>query len=143
MEGPQPMKYPRSLAVKFRTIIFSLAIGGISVVGNASQLPNKSEVKHMISTAHTPDDFQRLADYYDQRSAEFERKAGQQEKELDRLLALPFHARSYPTQVETTRNLISNYKTQASTSAGQAREYRRHAKTLAGEAPSGAVAPVK
>lgn len=129
--------------MKFRTIVFSLMIGGISVVGNASQLPNKSEVKHMISTAHTPDDFQRLADYYDQRSAEFERKAEQQEKELDRLLALPFHARSYPTQVETTRNLISNYKTQASTSAGQAREYRGRAKTLAGAAPSGAVAPVK
>jgi arginine utilization protein RocB len=102
----------------------SLLVVGITVVGDSSQLPNKSEIKHIISTAHTSDDFRRLAEYFDQRSAEFERKAQQQEKELARLLALPFHARSYPTQVATTRDLISRYKTQASTNAEQAKEYR-------------------
>jgi hypothetical protein len=129
--------------MKFHTSVFSLLVATISVVGNASNLPNKSEVKHMISTAHTPSDFQQLADYCDQRSAEFEAKAQQQQKELDRLLALPFHARSYPTEVATTRDLISKYKTQASSSAQQAWEYRERVETLAGATPSRTASPAK
>jgi hypothetical protein len=96
----------------------------------------------MISTAQTPDDFERLAVYFDNRSEEFKLKAQQQENELSRLLALPYHARSYPTQVEQTRDQIAKYKTQSSTSADQAKGYRERAKVLAGTSPS-SVAPTE
>jgi hypothetical protein len=131
-----------SRAIGIYSVVISIFVVG-SVVCSASQSPNKSELKHMISTAHTPNDFQQLADYCDQRSAEFESKAQEQQKELDRLLALPFHARSYPTQVATTRDLISKYKTQASSSAEQAREYRERAETLSGATPSRTASPAK
>lgn len=72
-----------------------------------------SEIRKMIHDAKTPDDFRRLADYFDFRSMEFEQKAEVQLKELQRLLALPYHPRMYGTQVDNTRELIKRYKTQA------------------------------
>lgn len=114
--------------MKFRTVVLLMSIVLINLVGRGSQEPSKSEVKRMVSSAHTPDDFERLAAYFDQRSEEFQQKAQQQEKELERLLALPYHARNYPTQVAYTRDLIARYKTQASASAEQARGYREHAR---------------
>jgi hypothetical protein len=86
----------------------------------------RSEIKRMIQDAKTSEDFERLADYFDYQSMEFEQKADQQVKELERLMALPFHARSYPTQVETTRELIKNYRVKADESAARASAYRAH-----------------
>ncbi len=72
-----------------------------------------SEIRKIIHDAKTPDDFRRLADYFDFRSMEFEQKAEVQLKELQRLLALPYHARIYATQVDNTRELLKRYKAQA------------------------------
>ena len=72
-----------------------------------------SEIRKMIYDAKTPDDFSRLADYFDFRSMEFEQKAEAQLKELQRLLALRFHPRIYATQVDNARELIRRYKAQA------------------------------
>lgn len=85
---------------------------------------SRSEIKQMIRDAKTPEEFERLADYFDYRAMEFEEKSEQQEAELQRLLALPYHARSYPSQVDSTRELIKRYKAQAKEYSSQADVYR-------------------
>jgi hypothetical protein len=84
----------------------------------------RSEIKRMIQGANTPEDFQRLADYFDYQSLVFQQKAEDQVKDLERLLALRFHARSYPTQVEYTRELILQYRTKADECSARADTYR-------------------
>lgn len=86
----------------------------------------RSEVKEMIHDAKSAEDFERLADYFDYQSMEFEQKADQQVKELERLLALPFHARSYPAQVESTRDLLNAYRGKANECGARASAYRAH-----------------
>ncbi len=127
--------------MKFRAVLISMSIIAMSISAFSSQTPSKAEVKRMISTAHTPDDFERLGAYFDQRSAEFQRKAEQQEKELARLLALPYHARSYPTQVEYTRDLISRYEAQAGATAAEALQYHNRAKEANGTTAQGRQEP--
>jgi hypothetical protein len=92
---------------------------------NPDQPPkySRSEIKRMIRDAKTPRDFERLADYFDYQSMEFDQKADQQVKELERLLALPFRARSYPTQVEITREFIKKYRLKADECDRQATAY--------------------
>ncbi len=127
--------------MKFCTVLIATSIIAMGLSAFSSQTPSKAEVKRMISAAHTPDDFERLGTYFDQRSAEFERKAEQQQKELDRLLALPFHARSYPTQVDHTRDLISRYKAQAGAAAAEALKYHNRAKEANGTTAQGRQGP--
>jgi hypothetical protein len=88
---------------------------------------SRSEVKKMVRDAKTPEDFNRLADYFDYRSLEFEQKSQEQVKELQRLLALPYHARTYQSQVDYTRELIKRYKAQAQAYSTQADAYRENA----------------
>lgn len=83
-----------------------------------------SEIKEMIHDAKAPDDFRRLADYFDFRAMDFEQKAEVQLSELQRLLALRYHARSYATQVDNTRELIKRYKAQAQECSARATAYR-------------------
>lgn len=85
---------------------------------------SRSEIKKMIQHAKISGDFERLADYFDYQSLEFEQKADQQVIELERLLALPFHARTYPTQVENTRELIKKYRIKADECSARATAYR-------------------
>ena len=106
--------------------------GGINRMflnANAPDQPtySRSEAKKMIRDVKTSEDFGRLADYFDYRAMEFEQKSREQEKELERLLALPFHSRSYPAQVDYTRDLIKRYKAQAQECSNRADAYREDA----------------
>ncbi len=84
----------------------------------------RSEIRTMIRAAKTPEDFERLAEYLDNQEMEFHQKADDQLKELQRLLALPHHSRSYATQLENTRDLIKRYKSKALECAARASAYR-------------------
>jgi hypothetical protein len=86
-----------------------------------------SEIKKMVRDAKTSDDFMRLAEYFDYQAMEFEQKSQDELVELQRLLALPFHARSYPTQVDNTRDLITRYKAKAQECSARAIVYRKSA----------------
>lgn len=85
---------------------------------------SRSEVRNMIHAAKTPDDIGRLADYFDFRAMEFEQKSEQQLKELQRLVALPYRARSYATQVDITRELIKRYGVQSQECSARVAIYR-------------------
>ena len=90
---------------------------------------SRAEIKTMIRDAKSSDDFMRLADYFDYQALEFEQKSQDQLKELQRLLALPFHSRAYPTQVANTRELIARYKAKAQECSARADAYRASATT--------------
>ena len=107
--------------------------GGINKMFLDARAPDQpvryrhSEIKKMIHDAKSSEDFRQLADYFDYQALEFDQKAQEQLKELQRLLALPYHARSYPTQVEITRNLITRYRTKANECSARADAYREQA----------------
>jgi|SRR5579871_3248717 len=88
----------------------------------------RSEIKQLIRSAQTASDFERLADYFDRMAMEYETKSQSEEQEFDRLLALPFHARSYSTQLESTRNRIDHFKALSRRYFKQAEMYRERGK---------------
>ena len=65
---------------------------------------SRSEIRRMIQAAKTPEDFQRLADYFDYQSLAFKQKANEQLNELERLLALRYHAKIYRFKLTTLVN---------------------------------------
>jgi hypothetical protein len=73
-------------------------------------LPASSHAKRLMQTAHSPEEFGQIAAYLDRQAEMYAAKCEAEEMELDRLLALSFHARSYPAQVEGTRNRIDYFK---------------------------------
>ena len=85
---------------------------------------SRSEIKKMIHDAKTAEDFDRLADYFDYQSLEFQQKADVQVKELERLLALRFHARTYSIQLDYARELIKEYRSKANECSARATAYR-------------------
>jgi len=84
----------------------------------------RCEIKKMIRNAKSSEDFSRLADYFDYQALEFQQKSQEQVKELQQLLAQSYHARSYPAQVEITRDLIWQYKAKAQECFARAEAYR-------------------
>jgi hypothetical protein len=96
----------------------------------------RADIKHLVKTAQTTDEFERLADYFDRQAEEYAAKHDSEQKELDRLLALRYHARSYPTQVESTRNQIDHFKALSRQCSEQAALYRARAKAADPTGPS-------
>ena len=140
------------IEMQLKQILLIMAMGSLSAVGLSGQSPahgkngismmfldahspdqpvrySHSEIKKMIHDAKSPEDFSRLADYFDYQTLEYQQKTQQQVAELERLLALPHHARSYPSQVEVTRDLIKQYRDKAHDCSAQAEAYREQATT--------------
>jgi hypothetical protein len=88
---------------------------------------NSGEMKKLMHHAATPADYGKLADYFDYRSMQYEQKSDDDLKELERLMALPYHARTYPAQVDSTRELIKSDKAKADKYSARADTYRQHA----------------
>jgi hypothetical protein len=100
---------------------------------HAPDLPPRyshAEVNDMIRDARTSEDYTQLADYFDYQSLEFQQKAQEQLKELERLAALPYHARSYPTQFAYTQELMRRYRAQSHDCTARANMYREHATAI-------------
>lgn len=93
---------------------------------------SRSEIKKMIRDAKTAEDFERLANYFDYQSLLFEQKADQELNELELLLALRYHAKSYPIQVDYTRERLKEYRTKADACSARASAYRAHT-TITGQ----------
>lgn len=93
----------------------------------------RTDIKHLVKTAQTTDEFEHLAGYFDRQAEDYAAKYEAEQKELDRLLALRYHARSYATQVESTRNRLDHFKALSHKCSEQAALYRVRAK--AADAP--------
>lgn len=88
---------------------------------------HRAEVKRLVKNAHTPEEFDRLSAYFEQRANAFELKAEKDEKELIRLRALPFRSKSYPVQVQSTANNLTANQSEAKKSSEMARVYYQRA----------------
>ena len=85
---------------------------------------SRSEIKKIIRDAKTTEDFDGLANYFEYQSLEFQQKADEEVKELERLLAVRFHPRTYSTQLDYTRELIKKYRSKADECSARATVYR-------------------
>lgn len=76
-------------------------------------------------TAHTLEEYRQLETYYEEQAQQYELRAQKEKAELERLKELPFHPRSYATQVESTSNRLDNDWWHAVESSQRATEYRK------------------
>lgn len=134
----------KEYAVKLLTA--SIVAGAISfqLFGQSpttDPLYSRAEVKRMVRVAQTANEFEHLADHFAQEASRYRSKSEAEEIELKRLLALPYHARSYSTQVESTRNRIDHYRGLSRKCAEQSAMYRERAKASGASDPT-SVPPV-
>lgn len=90
---------------------------------------SRTDVKRLMRTAHTSEDFRQLAGYFDRQAQIYAAKHESEEKELCRLLALPYHARSYSAQLEGARTRVSRYEALSRKCSAQAALYRARVET--------------
>jgi hypothetical protein len=84
----------------------------------------RSEVKQMIRTAHTSEEFDKLASFFEGKEKEFRGKAEEEKKELDRRLEVSYAGSKYPTPVDSARELLQYYKIKANEFGLRANSYR-------------------
>ncbi len=122
------------------TLLLTATISSSSFGQSAHAIPHytRSDLKQMIRVAKTANDFERLADYFDQQTKDYQVKIQEEQQEFDRLRALPFHARSYPTQLQTTRDQIEHFKTLSNESSEQATLYHNRASSNGSQTDNGA-----
>jgi len=122
------------------------ALGQVSSMISISALRQESEVasaysradvKRLMTSAQTAADFGQLAAYFDRQAEMYAARYETEEKELYRLLALHYHARLYPAQVESTRNRVDHFKALSHKCSEQAALFRARAKD---DGTAGAVA---
>jgi hypothetical protein len=124
-----------------KTRFLVTAILAISAVPNmahaqtapaANQIYSHSELMRLIRTAHTPDEFNALADYFDRKHEQNTQKAKDEQTELNRRLAAPYLSPKYPTPVDTARRRLQYYKAEAEEYEHRADTYRQKAKEMSG-----------
>jgi len=90
-------------------------------------LLKRADVKRLLKSAQTREEFAQLAAYFDDRSKEFEQKAREEDKELDRLNNATFRAKNYPILVDHARNSGDYDRSEAKTCAEQALTFHQKA----------------
>jgi hypothetical protein len=113
-----------------------ISISALRQESDVASRYSSADMKHLIKTAHTREEFGEVAAYFD-RQAEIDAARYETEKrDLYRLLALRYHARSYSAQVENTRNRMDHFKALSRKCYGQAKLYRACAN---GDAAAGGI----
>jgi hypothetical protein len=116
-----------------KAIAVMIIVSSISVFGLCQNVPashpkhNRSELKQMIRTAHTSEDFERLATYFGDKEQEFRKKAQDEKRELDRRLAMPYASPKYPTPADSARGLLQYYELKADECGQRATNYHLRA----------------
>jgi hypothetical protein len=105
-----------------------ISISALRQESDVASAYSPAEMKHLIKTAHTEEEFGEIAAYFDRQAEMYAERYEAEEKEFYRLLALPYHARSYPAQVEGARNRMDKFKALSHKCSEQAEQYREYAK---------------
>ena len=112
-----------------------ISVSALRQESDVASAISPADMKHLIRTARTEEEFRKIAACLDRDAETYAARYEAEEKELDRLLALPYHARSYPAQVEGTRNRMVQLKARSHKCSEQAELYRARAN---GDAAAGA-----
>jgi hypothetical protein len=91
-----------------------------------------SDLRQLIHSAHSPEQFNALADYFDQKQKEYMQKSADEKIELNRRIAAPYLSPKYPTPVDTARGLLGYYEAKAEGYGHRADAYRLEAKRASG-----------
>ena len=116
------------LGIFFLSLTMSAAFG-VQPLQKPTPGFNNDELKHMMRTAHTSEQYEQLAAYFEHRATDFETKAAQKQRELDDLLAYRYHPKTYAIQVDTARNWMDYFRKEINTCSERAKEYRLYAST--------------
>jgi hypothetical protein len=104
-----------------------ISISALREESHVASAYSRPQIEKLTRTAHTAEDFGHLADYFDSQAEIYAARYEEEQKELDRLLALHYHARSYPAQLENTRNRAASFKALSYKSSEKATFYRGRA----------------
>lgn len=118
------------------TVLITASLA-FTVARAQSDLPDKpaypdSEIKDLIHTAHSPEQFSALADYFDRKQKEYMQKSANEKIVLNRRLAAPNLSPKYPTPVDAARRLLRYYEEKAEEYGHRADTYRLDAKRASG-----------
>ena len=120
-------------------LVLWLLVGGVGMCLSAEPSTQgslkRSEVKRLLKSAQTPDEFNQLATYFDQRSKKFTQKVQEDDRELDQLRRATFRAKNYPIQVDRARNSDRYDRSEAKKCADEAAAYRLRAKSATRHSP--------
>src|SRR5580704_18022212 len=105
-----------------------ISISALRQESEVASTYSRADVKRLMTSAQTAAEFGQLAGNFDRQAEMYAARYEAEEKELYRLLALPYHARSYPVQVESTRNRIDHFKALCHKCSEQAALFRARAK---------------
>jgi hypothetical protein len=123
-----------------KAIALVIIVSSISIYGLCQNVPgphpryDHSELKQMVRSAHTSEEFERLAIYFDDKEQEFRKKAENQKRELDRCLAVPYTSSKYPTPADNARGLLQYYQLKAEEFAQRATAYHLRATNVSANA---------
>jgi hypothetical protein len=101
-------------------------------------LLKRADVERLLKSAQTREEFAQLAAYFDQRSYEFEQKARDEDRELERLSNATFRAKNYPIQVDRARNCGDYDRSEAKKYAKKALVFHQKAESAATDQSAGA-----
>lgn len=92
----------------FKCVVVVLLVTGTMCMcwsqdSSAKASLKRADVKRLINSAKTPEDFATLASNFDQRAKLFGQKAAEEDAELKMLSELTFRAKNYPIRVDRAR----------------------------------------
>jgi len=104
MKEDVPMNRTLQVAIAFAALV--LTAGVVHAQTPATAKLNHAQLKRMNRTAHTAEQYQALADYYESREEDFKQQAKTEKLEWDRLgRNVPaFSFAKYPRPVDASRN---------------------------------------
>jgi len=123
-----------------KAIVVVIIASSISVSGLCQNAPpahpkyHRSELKRMVGTAHTSEEFERLATYFEDKEREFRKEAEDEKRELDRRLAMPYASSKYPTPADSARGMLQYYQLKANEFEQRAKTYHLRATNVSANA---------
>lgn len=93
---------------------------------------SKAQLKEFARTAHQPEQYEALANYYGERKRHYLQEAAEEKKEWDRLgLNVASAFAKYPRPVDSARNLYEYYMYEASKAGTREAQYSQMASSHA------------
>lgn len=94
---------------------------------------NRAEIRRQIKTAHTPEQYRALAEYFRQQESKYQAKADSEKVEWDHRIQMTTHAMcKCPSPVDSAHNLYDYYVNKANKMAAKAAEKKSETQQPAG-----------
>jgi hypothetical protein len=118
-----------------KSVVVGLLATGISVMcwsqdSSAKASLKQADVKRLVNSATTSEEFTTLASYFNQRAMLFEQKAAEEDAELNRLNYETYKAKNFPIQIDRAQRSGDWDRAEAKKCSDAARAFRTRAAAL-------------